>query len=352
MLRGVLSVVTVCAASLMTIAFPAIAQAQAKPASLSEAAYLRQQQVKGETQCIQPPAHINPKTMSDAQLARDGLPSRRVLESAPAFWSVLLRNYHHRACGIGPAIPGPKFRYVHSYGQNWAGNWAYGSRGTFRAATVTFTVPAITGKVNSNVGFWAGVGGQSIQTSPLSLVQDGVGISVVANSSGSGTHNYIFAWYEVVNPSCDVNSCNPVTVSLTVKKGDEVSPIVSSNESNDGYDYFTICDDTSGVCSSGTYIYTTNTFSDSATGECIGEEPFADDGDDANFGTEELSGCDLNDAGSPEPIGAIAHNFSYLDEGNDGASLGGTLVSVGDITDDQNYPLRYCTTKGSGDACG
>jgi hypothetical protein len=354
MLRGFLSGITVCAAILITVAVPAVSQAQAKPASPSAATpkFLRQQQLKGEMQCVQPAAHLNPKTLSDAQLALYGLPGRRVLESAPAFWSVLLKNYHHRTCGTAPAIPGPKFRFVHGYGQNWAGNWAYGSRGTFRAATVSFTVPAITGKTNSLVGFWAGVGGQGLQTSPLSLVQDGVGIQVVKNSSGTGTHNYIYAWYEVVNPSCDVNSCDPVTVSLTVKKGDEVSPIVSSNESNDGYDYFTICDDTSGSCSNPKYIYTTNTFSDSATGECIGEEPNADAGDDANFGTVELLGCDLNDAGSPEPIGAIAHNYSYLNTGNNGSSLGGTLVSVGRITDDQNYALKYCTKKGSGDNCG
>src|ERR1700690_4244297 len=231
--------VALCAASLVLLAFPAVSPAQAKSASPAAGtpAPLKALQEQGEKRCIQPPANLNMKTLSDAQLAEYGLPGRPVLESDPALWSRLLAHYHHRACGTRPAPPGPKYRETSGSGSNWAGNYATAGRGTFKAATVTFTVPSVTCCENyAEVSFWAGVGGVGSPSS-TALVQAGVSTEIMP------TYRYNYAWYEVVNPSCDVNNCYPVNLNLPdVYPGTTLTVYVSSNYENDGYDYFDVCD--------------------------------------------------------------------------------------------------------------
>src|SRR5580658_1122834 len=88
------------AASLVVLGLPAASAAQAKPASpgAGTPTSMRNLQEQGERQCVQPPAHLDVKTLTDGQLARYGLPGHNVLESDPALWSSLLAHYHHRSC--------------------------------------------------------------------------------------------------------------------------------------------------------------------------------------------------------------------------------------------------------------
>lgn len=332
---------TIFALSFLVFAFPAVPSAQAKQVSspAGTPASLQALRNQGEQQCIQPPQHLNLETLSDAQLSLYGLPDRSILESAPAFWSVQLAHYQHRTCGTGPAAPNYRFSpHVTGYPQNWAGNWATGGRGTYRQAYVFFNVPWVSGPVNSLVGFWAGVGGQTVATNPVMLVQAGVGVQVRQGSGGKWLYNY--AWWEVVNN--DGTCCTPVTMPLAIYPGDSISVAVTSNYQNDGYDYFSVCNETRSACANPVYHY--GDFSDSATGECIGEEP----NPPANFGTENLTGCGIvNNSGTFNGIGDWPHNYSYL------TVSGGTLVSVGHIdSTGENFPLTYCSKLGRGDFCG
>jgi len=356
--------IVVCTASLVVLALPAASSAYGQSTSPSAdkpsatktspgiTASLKRLQEQGSRECVQPPADLNMKTVSNAELALYGLPDHAVMDSNRALWTRLLANYHHRSCGTRAAPRGAHYHFTTGYGQNWAGNWDYGARGTFRAASVTYYIPSVTCCNDyAEVGFWAGVGGQGLRTSPLSLVQAGMATII------EPTYRFNWAWYEVVNPSCDLNDCNPVNLDLPdMYPGAEITIIVSSNIDNDGYDYFDVCNNTYGYCESA-FDYTTDDFSDSATGECIGEEPSLVDGLYADFGTEEVYGCDVYDDGTAYPIGSLTHDYSYLNcyaYDDECISLGYTLVAVGAITDGGlDYPLYYCgeDTGVNGDSC-
>jgi hypothetical protein len=335
------------AVSFLVLAFPAVSPAQAKQVSSSvgTSVSLRSLRNQGEQQCIQPPQHLNLQTLSDAQLSLYGLPPRNIWESAPAFWSFQVAHYQHRTCGPAPAALDYRLRpAVTGYPQNWAGNWAYGNRGTYRQAWVTFTVPRVSGQVDlSSAGFWAGVGGQSLVVGgTYGLVQAGVVIQVKQSSSG-GVWLYNEAFWEFVSNGPGSNTAQPI--ALAIYPGDSIEVFVSSNFQNDGYDYIQLCNNTRGTCSNPVYVY--GDFSDSASGECIGEEPGLSP---ANFGTEELSGCYIeNNSGTLQGVGDWPHNYSYISNSS-GTS---TLVAVGSIdSSGADFPLFYCSTRGRGDFCG
>jgi hypothetical protein len=204
---------------------------------------------------------------------------------------------------------------------HWAGNDAVGSRGTYRQASVAFKVPSVSGANGSIVTFWAGVGGT---VSGYGLVQTGVDVE-----RASATFQYNYAWWEFNTPTSD-SQAN--FTGLPIYPGDTISAYVSSNASGDGYDFFQVCSSHGGgTCQSKT-IY--GDFSDSASGECIGERIGGTQ--IVNFGTEELSSCYIsNNAPTTKGVGNWPHNYYYITDGSR------TLVSVGSISGGANYPLIW-----------
>lgn len=323
-----LAILVVC---FLAFAFPAVSSAQAKsvPSPVGITASLASLRNLGDQQCIQPPQNINMMTLSDAQLSLYGLPSRSTLESNPAFWTVQLAYYKHRTCETGPSLLNHgrlNPDVTASPSSNWAGNDAYGSRGTYRAASVAFRVPGVSGSNGSVSSFWAGVGGVA---SNYGLVQAGVD-----EERASATYQYNHAWWEyhIGSNGVDSSSGGGTFTGLPVYPGDTMSVYVESNINSDGYDYFQVCSSHGGgSCQSKTV---SGNFSDSANGECIGERiggaPIA------NFGTEELSGCYMtNSSLTTNGIGNWPHNYYYLTDGSR------TLVSVGSISSGANYPLYW-----------
>jgi hypothetical protein len=390
--RRLFSAAAAVAASLLVLALPAVSRAQTAPspsAAHTTQAYLLSLMARGNKECIQPPRHFDLKTLSDAQLALYGLPTRRVLEGDPLYWSHMLDHYKHRACGpdimthprglshglARPRASKTRIPRVSAFGSNWAGNFAYGARGTYKAAQVTATVPVISGHIGALAYFWAGVGGQqSITGNSTELVQSGQGVMICPdgytgpecfNDEGSlpttgNTWRYNFAWYEIVNNSssgcpASIYYCNPVIMSgMSIYAGQSLTAYVSSNAPGEPYDYFEVCNNTSSTCANSVENSHSDSFSDSATGECIGEEPAVTDkgGSDyyeANYGTEYLSGCYVeNNSGLGQGIQDWTHSYTWGQNAE-----GYTLQSVGSILHGTDYDLFYCThATTTNDFCG
>lgn len=369
----------VLAASVLVLSLPAVSSAQATPSSTTHTTpgSLSALLARGEKECIQPPRSFNLKTLSDARLALYGLPSRRTLTSAPKFWSGMLAHYKHRACGatIQMTNPGPGLRVtrtraagtitpaVSGSGSSWAGNWAYGGRGTYRLAQVTFKVPSISGRIGSTVAFWTGVGGAG-NTSPELLVQAGVeviqcptGISgpqcITERNNGTlptsgSTWRYNPPFFETVSstPSlctAALNNCDPVVMTgISVYPGDSMTAYVDSNYAGSNNDFFEVCNNTRSDTCTGHYNTNTSALSDSASGDCIGEEPLATYNSTsygANFGTEEMDSCSItNSSGVTEGVGQWPHNYNWMVDHDLK-----TLVTVGSIFNNDSFDLSYCT---------
>jgi Peptidase A4 family len=370
---------TVVAASLLVLGLPAIASAQTAPprsAVHTTPAQLRTLMARGEKECIQPPRKFDLRTMSDAQLALDGLPARHVLESDSPYWSRMLDHYKHRSCGPDISMPrrglrqknsparagrteNPGHPDVDSSQLPWAGNFSTGARGTYQQAQVTFSVPDVSGNIGADASFWAGVGGN---VPNAELVQAGVDVMICPDgytgtecynadnegtlpTSASGTWLYNYAWYEVVDSACpaSIDYCDTEVMSNEpIYPGDSMSAFVTSNSLDDQYDYFAVCNNTLNDCDVPSENHSSQSFSDSATGECIGEQPWVtgpggSDYYEADFGTEELSSCYIaNKKGLGQGIADWPH--SYYDSTD---AEGSTLVTVGSISGDANYPLYF-----------
>jgi hypothetical protein len=173
-------------------------------------------------------------------------------------------------------------------------------------------------------------------------------------ASGGGTWLDNYAWYEIVNPQCSLNDCGIITMNLPdLYPGVQITTIVTSNYGGDDDNYFDVCNNTYSTCQTDT-VSGSYGLSDSATGECIVEEP-NDPTETADFGTQQISDCEVNGS---EPVAGITHNYSYLNSycANEACSsldsLGGTQVAVGSTTNGgANYPLHYCDPYGSGNSC-
>jgi hypothetical protein len=375
-------VASTVAASLLVLAAPTVAGAQtapSRPAVHVTPEYLRALITRGDKECIQPPKHFDLKALSNSQLALYGLPTRQVLQSDHLYWSHMLEHYKHRSCGRVISMPRPKLQHTTRTGktetsgipsvdssiQPWAGNYAYGARGTYQQAQVTFSVPYITGNIGAQVGFWAGVGGDCAYTGSCELVQAGAAVLQCPNGysgsqcltddlngtlpkSASSTWRYNYAFAEIVNGSssgcqASIDYCAIQVMSgMSIYPSDSLSAYATSNAQGDGYDYFDVCNNTLNTCADPIYNYNSFSFSDSATGECIGEEPLVTGGPvsdyyEANFGTEQLDGCYIaNNSGLGQGIGDWTH--SYFDSTN---AEGNILMSVGDISGGANYPLYF-----------
>lgn len=229
------------------------------------------------TTCLQPPQNVDLTTLSDAALASYGLPSQAVIKASPAFWSVALAHAKHRTCGISkssrrrtssPRLTSSGRKHLIN-SSNWADNEATGSRGTYRAATLTFNVPTLASNNPSNAvdSVWTGVGGDTnYGGSSVVLPQAGVDANA-SGTDGCGEPQYNESWWEVFGP----NDPGPTNLPLRrLCRQDRIYVYISSNLQNDGYDYFYISNTTISNYNSYT-THDSSKFSDSATGECVQE---------------------------------------------------------------------------------
>jgi hypothetical protein len=312
-------------------------------ASAHTSALLTKQLAQAAQSCPQPPQNVDLMTLSDAQLEYYGLPTHDILNQDPQGWSALLAHAKHRACGSTPdpqkKIHLPPARQ-HGTGNTgytaptWAGNVAYGSRGTYREAVVDFYVPTVVwnGSIDAELSIWAGVGGDTGQTSPAKVVQAGI-----ETQYAPGIGQYNVGWWEVYPGYSQQNFLGGLN------HGDHIHVFVSSNVNNDGYDYFYVQDITQNYYNS--YKDTASQdFSDSATGECIVERPSDDNHQPyplAEFNppghTEQLSSCEIaNSTGTYKPIGNWPVYYYTMVNGND------TLAYPGPITNGGlNYPVYW-----------
>ncbi len=292
--------------------------------------------------CPQPPQNVDLMTLSDAQLQLYGLPPHQVLNQDPKEWSYLLAHAHHRDCGSTPdshkhtQLPHPRQSgIINGTSPNWAGNVAYGSRGTYREAAVDFYIPTLAPVVNDSwVSIWAGVGGDGTQTSPAKVVQAGV------VSTFYPTYQVNEGWWEVY-PGYDEQ-----IFLIDLHSGDHIHVYISSNLNNDGYDYFFVQDITQNYYN--THQDTTSQdFSDSATGECIVERPLDDSGQLdplAEFNppghVEQISSCDIaNSTGQYQPIGNWPHYSYTMVNGSKTLAYPGSITNGG-----LNFPVTWAAS--------
>ncbi len=253
-----------------------------------------------QNSCLQPPQDINLTSLSDAQLLSFGLPDHNVIKSNPSLWKSILTHSKHHTCGVGKSQVVAQYArsQVTSQGRinrqtsigcngpnkmcpnsNWAGNEAIGSRGSYRAVTMSFQIPSVSLGVvhtHSEVGIWAGLGGDTnaAHGPSIVLVQAGIIIDAPASILPNSTIN---AFWEYVGGGNNGN-CTVIAQNLNLRKGahtgDSITVFVHSNSS--GYKnenaYFVI-NNTTMDYNSGSYIDKSGCLSDSASAEWIVERP-------------------------------------------------------------------------------
>lgn len=300
--------------------------------------------------CLQPPQNIDLTTLDDTQLRLYGLPAHSVLDRDTQKWSHRLAYAKHRTCGSYPD-PQKKTHHLISsskqvpdvtglYSKNWSGNVDYASRYTFGIAEAEFNVPSLFipgSPINSHVSIWAGLGGDADFTSPTVLVQAGVDSSVTC-----GSCQYNESWWEVWPYNEEQNL--PLS---RLNSGDDIYITVTSNNSNDGQDYFYIENITANSYSSKT-VTIRSYISDGATGECVLERPGIFGTNQyyalAQFNpqqsnTENISNCAVTGV-KGGIVGIGNQNHDYYTMTSDGTSGGRILAKLGSIT---NYGYNFPT---------
>jgi hypothetical protein len=304
------------------------------------------------TLCLQPPQQTNLLTLSDAELASYGLPSHAVISESPAFWSTALAHAHHRTCSTGPSSIKKHGASPHVTSHDkllinnnvWADNEAVGSRGTYRAATVEFTVPTLSlSNSSADVAIWTGVGGDNNRDGGSGVLPQ---VGIVANASGNdgcNDHQYNESVWELAGAPNDNGAVNLPLSRLCI--GDQVYAYVSSNLETDGYNYYYIENETTGSYNSHTQSGSGTYFSDSATGECVVErvtnglnqlDPLAEFNPSTK--TEEINNCEIiNSSGAEQSVGNWSH-IAYQITNSSGTVLAypGPLDSTG-----QNFPVHW-----------
>ena len=321
-----------CLCSLLFYNFSVAPVAFAHSSTSNYQNYLSQVSALGEKECVQPPQNVNLMTLSDAELSLYGLPTHQTLDRNPQRWSEQLSRAKYRTCGTysgkihhqyKPTKPSPVSNSTYEVNSdNWAGNVDTGNRGTYREAEATFTIPNEAPGESANMGagasadddasFWAGVGGDSFETSPAVVVQAGV------DTQWTGFSQYNISWWEVYPglTEQDLPLCNLAT-------GSSVYVYITSNLNNEGYNYFYI-ENNSSLCYNSHVDRTA--FSDSATGECIAERPTQSGGGYyglADFGSVRFTGCYINST----PINSLPHIYHNLVS----RQTGDTLATVGPV---------------------
>jgi hypothetical protein len=230
---------------------------------------------------------------------------------------------------------------------NWGGNEVTGARGTFRAASVEFRIPTISDPPSTKgdlVAFWAGVGGDpSFSGSSYELVQ--AGIASYIDSSG-GQYNY--AWYEYVGTNGTV-SPQHIHFNQGLNAGDKIAVTVESNYLNSGNTQIFITDERSGETESpSASAEAAIPFSDSATGECIGERsiptPLAEYNPSPSSATPHtvfLNDCVIyNNSGTSHPVGP-GNGWANTNWYHIVGKTGDLVEGIGAVDSSGSFPLNW-----------
>jgi len=214
----------------------------------------------------------------------------------------------------------------------WSGYIAQSSRGTYTAANMYLTVPILTLTPGSNlwVDQWVGVGDGLI--SPIELVQVGIQSTI---DSTTGIQQDA-TWGFVVGDA----RFQGIAFKLQINPGDHLWIYVSSNADGDGYNGFLITDLTQGTSET---QYDSAVFSDSASAECIVEDPGGgvDQGLHlANFGTVSITGCGVYTNGQKgmAPIGNFPNDALNMAHHNI------HLASVGPLKNGSDFDVTWQNT--------
>ncbi len=261
----------------------------------------------GETQCLQPPTHMNLATLSDAQLVQYGFPTHDVMRPNLEQWTTALAHAQHRTCGSKPAnsahTPAVKENETRSIWSGYA--TTDGPRGTYKAAMLTTNVPTLQPTVSgAHASIWAGVGG----VANGKLVQDGIDSTLDQNGNQINV-----SWWEVL-PAAEQD----LPLSRGLSAGDRIWIYMNSNPNNNGSDEFYIQNQSTNDYNSH-YEYGGANFSDSAVAECIVERPSIGGPTPlANFGTIYVSQCQVYLDGHQymDPIGNYPNIALDIANGN------------------------------------
>jgi hypothetical protein len=301
---------------------------------------------EGEANCLQPPANVNLLTLSDAQLVLYGLPPHAVINQNPAAWEAQLAHARHRICASSPATSGQQagngpastqmanVTESKRYSPRWGGNGAYGARGTYHSVSAEFYVPSVQPSnltQNSTVSFWVGLGGDQAQAGKSSweLIQAGITIQIGPGENNPTTQSTLAFWE---NEGTSGNT-NPQTVNLSIKTNDQIYSEVDSNFGGSGDNYYYVGDNTNGKYLSHDF---STYFSDSATGECIGE---VNSSNLADFGKEEFYGCTVLTNSTSNTINNWNHYY-YVPT-TTGTSSGKALITCSSINSGGDFTLVW-----------
>jgi hypothetical protein len=299
-------------------------------------------QQEGEASCLQPPTNVNLLTLSDAQLALYGFPAHAVINQDRPRWENTLAYARHRVCGSSPAtsaqriVNGPTGTQMANvtvskqYGFHWGGDSSYWSSGAFRSAVANFYVPALqpsSPTQNSYVSFWVGLGGDAARagSSAYELIQAGISMQVTPNGTQTAT-----AFWENEGAK---GSTGQQPLGFSVAAHDYIFADVTSNLGGDGYNSYTVDDETSGRYNT---VFFSNYFTDGETGECIAEVNF---GLLADFGTEEFYGCTIGTNSITNTINNWNHY--YWIPTTTGTSSGTVLITAGPISSTGNFNVVW-----------
>lgn len=260
------------------------------------------------TSCVQPPANMDPDTLTDAQIALYGLPPRHPGMNHAA-WKALVLSVKQHYCSWTSTSN------QNSY-QPWGGNIA--DQGGYNFASVYYNVPCIaSGSQTGDSSFWVGIGGVN-NGNVVHLVQTGTA-SQTSYFLGIQQYSY-YAWVE--NTAASPSTEREV---FGVSCGDRMYAEVS------GGNHMFVEDITSGA-SSGDMSFGPN--ADSSTAECIAENPNYGAQPLADFRSVAFSSCDVGASG--HGIGLDSHYYVNVTTSN-----GHVLTSVGAIQSNANYTVTW-----------
>ncbi len=223
---------------------------------------------------------------------------------------------------------------------DWAGYEADAARGTYTTASIQFNVPTITGSEGDVVSIWAGLGGDSGITMPVTLVQAGIG------SMLDQYGNQINTPFWEVRPSVS-HQTMPMG---TINTGDTIDVTVASNWLGSGADVFSITDETTNDSYTTPPVPYTTVLSDSATAECTVEYPQVGGGTTHHFAeinrpshTLNIDNCTVgtNADNSATGIGNVPHRYQIIRDRNSLTEM----AAPGLISDDGNsFPVYWYST--------
>jgi hypothetical protein len=201
-----------------------------------------------------PPPGFDPLSASDVDLESYGLPPRPANADAAAAWSAEMKGWRRNP---DPGLCDTDYRAAQSL--NWAGYYAAGSAGTYRAVQGDFRQPSSlsTTCANSTLASWTGLGGYNSEK----LIQAGT-----AYLLGSST---AVAWYEYLGPNGQGINLT-VMSGVTISAGDRIHTYEVIQTST-GQTTFYVANLTNGTSKSVIKTLSVSTYYDGSTAEFIDE---------------------------------------------------------------------------------